>query len=507
LHRDIKPSNVLVTGDGLPMLLDFNLAREPWIDGAAVPPEALGGTFAYMAPEHLEALAIGDDDRVDRRSDLFSLGVLLYEALTGSRPFPACPGGSSMAEALQRAAESRRGAPPRLRTDHPEIPGAFERVIRRCLDPDPTRRHPTALELASDLQAVADDAPLPSTREPLALRALRRARRSWKRLALVIPLATAVVLGALALVRAGNERLQLDEKAARLLLEGNQALDRGDSSAALVHFATLESLTEGRSDLEPLHRQAARQRIWTLRSRAMRSSAETFLRASATLRDQMLDGRASPEVIRDGLNRALRPFDVASDPAWSRRPDLGLLDPQSRERLVQDIDELLFVHAVHLDPRDPAQNQEARQILGRALGSTRLSEPWLALGGRLSGTQTLAAKQDPRKEGSARLCFAWGVLRDREGQTPSAIAWLERACVLAPGSAWYRRYLADVHERAGAPSEALRHLEAAVAADPGSKAALLARARVLRTLGETAQARDDEERARLAGVLESRPAK
>src|SRR5205807_2814999 len=81
LHRDVKPSNVLVTGDGVPMLLDFNLAQEPWLDHPDAAPAALGGTLAYMAPEQLEALAEGKLDRVDTRSDLYALGVVLFDCL------------------------------------------------------------------------------------------------------------------------------------------------------------------------------------------------------------------------------------------------------------------------------------------------------------------------------------------------------------------------------------------------------------------------------------------
>ncbi len=81
LHRDVKPSNVLLTGDAMPMLLDFNLAQERWIDDPDVAPAALGGTLAYMAPEHLDALADGVADRVESRSDLYALGVVVFEAL------------------------------------------------------------------------------------------------------------------------------------------------------------------------------------------------------------------------------------------------------------------------------------------------------------------------------------------------------------------------------------------------------------------------------------------
>ena len=110
-HRDIKPSNVLVTDDGMPMLLDFNLARELVLneeETGEAGEATLGGTVDYMAPEHLEALAEGLSDRVDGRSDIYGLGVLLYEAVVGKKPFQPPRKGYSVIDSLLRAADERR---------------------------------------------------------------------------------------------------------------------------------------------------------------------------------------------------------------------------------------------------------------------------------------------------------------------------------------------------------------------------------------------------------------
>src|SRR5207248_2145993 len=104
LHRDVKPSNVLVTADGMPMLLDFNLARASVPEGCEAEAAIPGGTLDYMAPEHIEELSDGLGERVDARSDVYGLGVLLYEALAGVRPFPPPRGATSASGMLARAA-------------------------------------------------------------------------------------------------------------------------------------------------------------------------------------------------------------------------------------------------------------------------------------------------------------------------------------------------------------------------------------------------------------------
>src|SRR5208282_2673516 len=128
LHRDIKPSNVLVNDDGMPMLLDFNLARESVLaeDEQGEAAEAtLGGTVDYMAPEHLESLAEGFSDRVDRRSDIYGLGVLLYEAIVGKKPFLPPRKTHSVIDSLLRAADERRHDPGILFTGDVDVPAAL----------------------------------------------------------------------------------------------------------------------------------------------------------------------------------------------------------------------------------------------------------------------------------------------------------------------------------------------------------------------------------------------
>lgn len=135
VHRDVKPSNVLLSRTGDVKLTDFGLARE--LDE---PSDGLGvvGTPAYMSPEQV----LGD--RVDFRSDLFSLGTVLYELLTGRRPFEE----ETARTVMQKIRLDRYTAPSALRKG---VGASLERIVARCLEKHPQHRYPSADELAQDL--------------------------------------------------------------------------------------------------------------------------------------------------------------------------------------------------------------------------------------------------------------------------------------------------------------------------------------------------------------------
>jgi serine/threonine protein kinase len=157
LHRDIKPANILLNRYGRPMLADFNIAFDPRPEEGST--RALfGGTLEYMAPEHIDAFNPAERaprEAVDQRSDIYSLGVVLFELLTGQLPFPQLPREGSTTEALRRLAADRRAGPP-APAALPAIPELLARVVRRCLQPRPEDRYPSAHELARVLESCRD---------------------------------------------------------------------------------------------------------------------------------------------------------------------------------------------------------------------------------------------------------------------------------------------------------------------------------------------------------------
>jgi serine/threonine protein kinase len=494
LHRDIKPSNVLLTGDGLPMLLDFNLAGEPWEDREGFEPDRLGGTLAYMAPEHLEAMASGRDDALDLRADLFSMGVLLFEALTGTRPFP-CPTGQSVPEALRRAAEDRMRPPPRLRAEHPEIPAPLERVIRRCLEPDRADRYPNANELAADLQAVADDAPLRWTREPLHVRALRKGRRSWRRALLIAFLAGSAVALAMLVLRDEDDRARDASIAVTLLEEGRRSLQSDDFPTALARLDEVSRLAAGREDLAGLAHQAIVAKGQARLKSEIRRQADTFSIRSSSLRYSLIGVGSATEITDELLRDTLGPFRVLDDPMWSRSPGLAELDATRKARLLRDVEELLFLAASRVAPTSPRMAKRGLDLCERASGFASDPRPWRALRDWLDDRPETEAAPEALRNSSALACIEWGVLHDRQGRKTSAVRWMNRAVSLEPGNAWYQFSLATLLARAGDALASCPHYDVAVALEPENPRFRLDRAAALRSIGEWGRADEDERRA------------
>lgn len=153
LHRDIKPANILFNCYGRPLLADFSLAC-PSLPESNSDSQAFGGTLSYMAPEHLDAFLTRDRSvrqAVDERSDIYSLGVVLFEFLTSQLPPSKSKDESGLKKIISLAAE-RRSSVPSARQENHEVPEVVDRSIRRCLAPEPERRYQKATELAQALE-------------------------------------------------------------------------------------------------------------------------------------------------------------------------------------------------------------------------------------------------------------------------------------------------------------------------------------------------------------------
>src|SRR5262249_27342881 len=182
LHRDIKPSNILLSAEGQPLLLDFNVARHEGGDAAG---SLVGGTATYAAPEHLRALLSPTPEqlaRVDQRSDVYALGMVMFEMLAGGTPFGEQGSASVLPEQLARMAAERAVARPSVRRRRPDVPWSLDAVIRRCVEPDPARRYQQAGHLAEDLRRFLDDLPLKYAPEPSRAERLRKWLRRHPRL-------------------------------------------------------------------------------------------------------------------------------------------------------------------------------------------------------------------------------------------------------------------------------------------------------------------------------------
>ncbi len=327
VHRDLKPANILLTDEVQPLILDFNLAGST--DLLSEQKAFFGGTLPYMAPELLQSY-LERRPLVHPRGDVYALGVILYEMVTRRRPYPVPSG--ALRSVLELMLADRSGPPPSPRLANPAVSPGLDAIIRKCLDPHPSKRYPTARELHEDLQREFEHRSLRHASEPWRSR-LRKAFRHFRQQlsATRVGLSALILILVIAWVGATGwrraEQLEAREKFDRFREDVSRALIGGRQARSLD---SLESLV-GRyqADVRPDWFQRADVGLLThdQQIELRHLVGDLWFSVAQGRVQRRTSGESSLQILEEALDRNRRaerdyPPESAPRAVWYQRADL-----------------------------------------------------------------------------------------------------------------------------------------------------------------------------------------
>jgi serine/threonine protein kinase/Tfp pilus assembly protein PilF len=448
LHNDLKPANVLLTDDGQPMLLDFGISEDLKVR-VAVPGNPVGGTLPYMAPEHLRSVR-DKFPTTDARSDVYALGIILFELLTGRHPFRVPEG--KVEDELPRMIAERSAPPPRLRPHNPAVSPGLEAIVRACLDPDPGRRYQAASDLRDDLDRHRADQPLKFVRVPSLRERVRKWSRRHPKLTsnAVLGAATAVVLaGTAAGLFARQESLERDRAAAAAAVARAEA----DAASLAERYKAAEAVRGLTDDLRVAH--------YLLSTRP-----------------------PEPALVAEGAARceaALARYGLPDDGGWEQRAEFAALPPAervaARGRLIELCLLLARANALQADPGggDTARLTKAlhtNELAERVAGGAPPRVVWdqrvvlLRRLERVAEADQFAAKARTAPRVTASDFHLAGSEALAAGRHAEAAELFRQAVELDPAHFWAHLGLGQCHESHGRLPEAIGCYTTAVALWP-----------------------------------------
>jgi tetratricopeptide (TPR) repeat protein len=427
VHRDLKPSNVLfdtTVEPGVPKITDFGLAKVLNAEPTRARTEALLGTPQYMAPEQ----ARGDAAAIGPLTDVYALGAILYELLTGRPPFRA----TTAMKVLDQVRREEPEPPTRLR---PQVPHDLETVCLKCLEKEPAQRYASALDLAEDLRRFL-------AHEPIRARPAAAWERVWKWarrrpaaacLAGVTCLAIVLLLG---LNVRHQAELQATEQQARTA-------------------ARLEQAGQLRQSRERL------QQFRNRRDEALFHGVRDILFPAA-------DAPTNPETVRQAVRAALAVVDLDADAGGVPALDPHWTDAEKAE-VAAGCCQLLLFQADAVGQPAPGQSAEhhrrqAQQALRTLDRAARLVPPTRAYHLRrarflLQSGDAPAAEEERQRATAVRPAsmidhFLIGTERYQQGGVLEACQHFQQALLVQPNDFWSQYLLAACQLKLARPAEA-----------------------------------------------------